>query len=84
MADGHPLEPDTVFRVHWNCGRIILQSPSGRFLGIAPNSLLMANATVPGELSSLLASLFQVQDAFRGNWAMLERALELGSEGLGL
>ncbi|KAF6275984.1 fascin actin-bundling protein 3 [Rhinolophus ferrumequinum] len=59
MADGHPLESDTFFRMHWNCGRIILQSPSGRFLGIAPNSLLMSNATVPGpneEFGILLAN----------------------------
>nr|XP_014990335.2 fascin-3 isoform X3 [Macaca mulatta] len=48
MADGHPLESDTFFRMHWNCGRIILQSCRGRFLGIAPNGLLMANATLPG------------------------------------
>uniref|UniRef100_A0A8C0VWL4 Fascin n=1 Tax=Castor canadensis TaxID=51338 RepID=A0A8C0VWL4_CASCN len=48
IADGHPLESDTFFHVHWNCGRIILQSSSGRFLGIAPNGLLMANATIPG------------------------------------
>ncbi|EPY81130.1 fascin-3 [Camelus ferus] len=48
LADGHPLESDTFFRMHWNCGRIILQSPNGRFLGIAPNGLLMANATIPG------------------------------------
>ncbi|KAF5927631.1 hypothetical protein HPG69_000535, partial [Diceros bicornis minor] len=48
MADGHPLESDTFFRMHWNCGRIILQSPNGRFLGIAANGLLMANATIPG------------------------------------
>ncbi|XP_054581940.1 fascin-3 isoform X4 [Eptesicus fuscus] len=48
LANGHPLECDTFFRMHWNCGRIILQSPSGRFLGIAPNSLLIANAAFPG------------------------------------
>ncbi|KAL4669291.1 hypothetical protein H8959_007845 [Pygathrix nigripes] len=48
MADGHPLESDTFFRMHWNCGRIILQSCRGRFLGITPNGLLMANATLPG------------------------------------
>lgn len=54
LANGHRQECDTFFRMHWNCGRIILQSPSGRFLGIAPNSLLIANATIPGELSSLL------------------------------
>ncbi|XP_054420108.1 fascin-3 [Pteronotus mesoamericanus] len=48
LANGHPLESDTFFRMHWNCGRIILQSPNGRFLGIAPNSLLMASATIPG------------------------------------
>ncbi|XP_019501655.1 PREDICTED: fascin-3 isoform X1 [Hipposideros armiger] len=59
MADGCPLEPETFFRMYWNCGRIILQSPSGRFLGIAPNSLLMANATIPGsneEFGILLAN----------------------------
>lgn len=66
LANGHRLECDTFFRMHWNCGRIILQSPNGRFLGIAPNSLLMANATIPGELSSPPASLFQVWDAFKG------------------
>ncbi|XP_062054403.1 fascin-3 [Lepus europaeus] len=48
MADGHPMESDTFFRVHWNCGKIILQSSNGRFLGIAANGLLMANATIPG------------------------------------
>nr|ACA51044.1 fascin 3 (predicted) [Plecturocebus moloch] len=48
MADGHPLESDTFFRMHWNCGRIILQSCRGHFLGIAANGLLMANATLPG------------------------------------
>ncbi|KAL1777689.1 fascin-3 [Sigmodon hispidus] len=48
IADGHPLESDTVFRVHWNCGRILLQSSNGRFLSIASNGLLMANATFPG------------------------------------
>lgn len=68
LANGHRLECDTFFRMHWNCGRIILQSPNGRFLGIAPNSLLIANATSPGELSSPPASLFQV-------W-MLSRELE--------
>ena len=66
LANGHPMECDSFFRVHWNCGRIILQSPNGRFLGIAPNGLLIANATIPGELSSLLASLFQLKDAFQG------------------
>lgn len=49
MADGHPMESDTFFRVHWNCGKILLQSSNGRFLGIAANGLLMANATIPGE-----------------------------------
>ncbi|XP_066110627.1 fascin-3 [Saccopteryx bilineata] len=48
VADGHPLESNTLFRMHWNCGRIILQSPNGRFLGVTPNSLLLANATIPG------------------------------------
>nr|XP_048306975.1 fascin-3 isoform X1 [Myodes glareolus] len=48
IADGYPLESNTFFRVHWNCGRVILQSPSGRFLSIASNGLLMANATIPG------------------------------------
>ncbi|EHB08668.1 Fascin-3 [Heterocephalus glaber] len=48
MADGHAVESDTFFRVHWNCGKIILQSSSGRFLSIAPNGLLIANATIPG------------------------------------
>nr|XP_025147258.1 fascin-3 isoform X1 [Bubalus bubalis] len=48
MADGHPVECETFFRMHWNCGRILLQSPNGRFLGIAANGLLMASATVPG------------------------------------
>lgn len=51
IADGYPLESNTFFRVHWNCGRVILQSPSGRFLSIATNGLLMANATIPGEPS---------------------------------
>ncbi|XP_004592559.2 fascin-3 isoform X2 [Ochotona princeps] len=48
MADGHPMESDTFFCVHWNCGKILLQSSNGRFLGIAANGLLMANATIPG------------------------------------
>ncbi|XP_004677057.1 PREDICTED: fascin-3 [Condylura cristata] len=48
MADGHPLESDTFFRVHWNCGKLILQSPNGRFLGITAGGLLMANASIPG------------------------------------
>ncbi|ELW67426.1 Fascin-3 [Tupaia chinensis] len=48
MANGHPLESETFFRMHWNCGRIILQSSTGCFLGIAGNGLLMANATIPG------------------------------------
>uniref|UniRef100_A0A8D2B446 Fascin n=1 Tax=Sciurus vulgaris TaxID=55149 RepID=A0A8D2B446_SCIVU len=48
IADGHPMESDTFFRVHWNCGKIILQSSNGRFLGIAANGLLMTNATIPG------------------------------------
>ncbi|KAF3819320.1 hypothetical protein GH733_013470, partial [Mirounga leonina] len=48
VANGHPMEADTFFRVHWNCGRIILQSPNGRFLGIIDNGLLMASATIPG------------------------------------
>nr|KAF6469438.1 fascin actin-bundling protein 3 [Molossus molossus] len=48
VANGYHLESDTFFRMHWNCGRIILQSPNGRFLGIAPNSLLIANASIPG------------------------------------
>ncbi|KAI5274076.1 Fascin-3 [Manis pentadactyla] len=48
MADGHQLESDTFFCMHWNCGRIILQSPNGRFLGIIANGLLMANASIPG------------------------------------
>ena len=51
MADGHQLESEAFFRMHWNCGRIILQSPSGHFLGIAANGLLMASATIPGEQS---------------------------------
>ncbi|XP_077626836.1 fascin-3 isoform X2 [Crocuta crocuta] len=49
VANGHPMESDTFFRMHWNCGRIILQSPNGRFLGIIDNGLLMANATIPGQ-----------------------------------
>ncbi|XP_059113437.1 fascin-3 isoform X3 [Peromyscus eremicus] len=48
IADGHPLESDTFFRVHWNCGKIMLQSSNGRFLSIISNGLLMANATIPG------------------------------------
>nr|XP_040147566.1 fascin-3 isoform X3 [Ictidomys tridecemlineatus] len=48
MADGHPMESDTFFRVHWNCGKIILQSSNGRFLTTAANGLLMASATIPG------------------------------------
>lgn len=48
IADGHPMESDTFFRVHWNCGKITLQSPNGRFLGIASDGLLMANVTIPG------------------------------------
>uniref|UniRef100_H0X8W5 Fascin n=1 Tax=Otolemur garnettii TaxID=30611 RepID=H0X8W5_OTOGA len=48
MADGHPMEPETFFRVHWSCGKIIMQSSNGRYLGIANNGLLMANATLPG------------------------------------
>ncbi|XP_046525692.1 fascin-3 [Equus quagga] len=59
MADGQPLESDTFFRMHWNCGKIFLQSPNGRFLGIVANGLLMANATVPGpneEFGVLLAN----------------------------
>ncbi|XP_006896135.1 PREDICTED: fascin-3 [Elephantulus edwardii] len=48
MADGHPLESDTFFRMYWNYGRLILQSSSGRFLSIMANGLLVANATVPG------------------------------------
>ncbi|XP_048196127.1 fascin-3 [Perognathus longimembris pacificus] len=48
IADGHPLEADTFFQVHWNCGKIILQSSNGRFLGIATNGLLMASSTIPG------------------------------------
>ncbi|XP_042128875.1 fascin-3 isoform X1 [Peromyscus maniculatus bairdii] len=48
IADGHPLESDTFFRVHWNCGKIILQSSNGCFLSIISNGLLMANATIPG------------------------------------
>ncbi|XP_012520237.1 PREDICTED: fascin-3 [Propithecus coquereli] len=48
MANGHPLESDTFFRVQWNYGRIILQSLSGHFLGIAANGLLMASASLPG------------------------------------
>lgn len=51
IADGYPLESNTFFRVHWNCGKIILQSSSGRFLSIASNGLLMANANIPGEPS---------------------------------
>ncbi|XP_049989927.1 fascin-3-like, partial [Alexandromys fortis] len=47
IADGYPLESNTFFRVHWNCGKIILQSSSGRFLSIASNGLLMANANIP-------------------------------------
>lgn len=54
MADGHQLESDTFFRMHWNCGRIILQSRNGLFLGIVANGLLMANASIPGESSSPL------------------------------
>ncbi|KAI5947896.1 Fascin-3 [Manis javanica] len=34
--------------MHWNCGRIILQSRNGLFLGIVANGLLMANASIPG------------------------------------
>ncbi|XP_076980472.1 fascin-3 isoform X2 [Tamandua tetradactyla] len=48
MADGHPMESDTFFQVHWTCGKILLQSSNGRFLGITANGLLMANATIPG------------------------------------
>ncbi|XP_031237195.1 fascin-3 isoform X2 [Mastomys coucha] len=48
IADGHPMESDTFFRVNWNCGKITLQCPNGRFLGIASNGLLMANVTIPG------------------------------------
>lgn len=48
IADGHPMESDTFFRVHWNCGKITLQSPNGRFLSIASNGLLMSNVTIPG------------------------------------
>ncbi|KAH0502898.1 Fascin-3 [Microtus ochrogaster] len=48
IADGYPQESNTFFRVHWNCGKIILQSSSGRFLSIASNGLLMANANIPG------------------------------------
>jgi hypothetical protein len=77
IADGHPLESDTFFHVHWNCGRIILQSSSGRFLGIAPNGLLMANATIPGELSIPLARLSKIRDVFRENWNVIfKKALE--------
>lgn len=54
VANGHPMESDTFFRMHWNCGRIILQSPNGRFLGIIDNGLLMANATIPGKHRNLL------------------------------
>lgn len=72
MANGHRLECDTLFHMHWNCGRIMLQTTSGRFLSIAHDGLLMANATIPGELSSPPTSLFQVKDAFRGSWDILE------------
>ncbi|KAM4874480.1 fascin-3 isoform 1-T1 [Thomomys bottae] len=48
IADGHPLESDTFFHVHWNCGKIILQSSNGRFLGIVSNGLLMTSSTIPG------------------------------------
>ncbi|XP_051007806.1 LOW QUALITY PROTEIN: fascin-3 [Acomys russatus] len=49
IADGHPMESDTFFRVHWNCGKISLQSASnGRFLSITSNGLLMATASIPG------------------------------------
>ncbi|XP_060011959.1 fascin-3 [Lagenorhynchus albirostris] len=48
MADGHQLEAETFFRMYWHHGRIILQSPSGCFLGIAANGLLVASATIPG------------------------------------
>lgn len=78
MADGHPLESDTFFRMHWNCGRIILQSPNGRFLGIVANGLLMANATIPGESSSPPARLFQVRDAFRESWGYERRTTGVG------
>lgn len=56
MANGHRLECDTFFHMHWNCGKIMLQTASGRFLSIAPDGLLMANATIPGELNSPPAS----------------------------
>lgn len=84
MANGHPMEADTFFHVHWNCGKIILQSPNGRFLGIVDNGLLMANATIPGEESGPPARLFQVREAFRGSCDIIEKALQLGSEDLGL
>nr|ACD77176.1 fascin 3 (predicted) [Sorex araneus] len=47
-ANGHPMEAETLFRLHWNCGKMILQSLSGRFLGIINSGMLVANATIPG------------------------------------
>ncbi|XP_055974364.1 fascin-3 [Sorex fumeus] len=47
-ANGHPMEAETFFRLHWNCGKMILQSLSGRFLGIINSGMLVANATIPG------------------------------------
>lgn len=60
IADGHPMESDTFFRVNWNCGKITLQCPNGRFLGIASNGLLMANVTIPGEPSHSPPSLTHI------------------------
>lgn len=60
IADGHPMESDTFFRVHWNCGKITLQSPNGRFLSIASNGLLMSNVTIPGEPSHSPPSLAHI------------------------
>ncbi|KAL6092435.1 hypothetical protein STEG23_037286, partial [Scotinomys teguina] len=48
IADGHPLESDTFFCAHWNCGKIMLRSSNGHFLSVSSNGLLMATATTPG------------------------------------
>ncbi|ERE91772.1 fascin-3 [Cricetulus griseus] len=48
IADGHPMESETFFRVRWNCGKIILQSSNGRFLSITSNGLMSATASIPG------------------------------------
>lgn len=52
------MESETFFRLHWNCGKIILQSPNGRFLGVSSSGVLVAHATIPGELDSLPTSYF--------------------------